>query len=147
MTIWKFLKNRYPEILLVVEQDDLRNGLCCFLENRGNRVLACRNGEEGLTAGRSNPRIRVVISDVEMHPIGGVSMIHGLRKLGLTAPVVFLSGNPNVSDAITRISKAIFLPKPFSLRNLEDSISILSATIYSSRPAPSRKTFRTAQPI
>jgi PAS domain S-box-containing protein len=110
------------EVVLLVEDDDLVRELACqHLARRGYTVLRARNGQEalGVVEGRLD-EIAVLVSDVVMPGMTGYQLAQQLRRQRPDIPTLFMSGysaaNPDAdSGGSTRSS---FLAKPFSLEAL-----------------------------
>ena len=68
--------------------------------------------------------IDLIVSDVIMPEMDGPTMLTELRRRGLTAKIVFVSGYAD--DAFARNlpegQEFVFLPKPFSLKQLIETV-------------------------
>jgi len=68
--------------------------------------------------------IDLIVSDVIMPEMDGPTMLTELRRRGLTAKVIFVSGYAD--DAFARNlpegQEFVFLPKPFSLKQLIETV-------------------------
>jgi signal transduction histidine kinase/ActR/RegA family two-component response regulator len=84
------------ETILLVEDDDVvRHGLERALQAAGYRVVAASDGADAvelLRTGRVRPHL--VLSDVVMPSMNGTDLEAQIREIGLSAPVVFMSGYP-----------------------------------------------------
>ena len=80
-----------------------------------------------ITEGLASEPIDLIVSDVIMPEMDGPSMLTELRKRGLTAKVIFVSGYAD--DAFARNlpegQDFVFLPKPFSLKQLIETVKSL----------------------
>ena len=108
-------------ILLVEDEESVRQLVRDTLSSKGYRVLEAENGEAGIeTAARHSDKIDLVITDVVMPGMGGREMAKQLLVKRPKARVLFLSGY--TEDAIAgdgSIEKGTaFLQKPFTLQNL-----------------------------
>jgi two-component system cell cycle sensor histidine kinase/response regulator CckA len=112
-------------ILLVEDEEAVRAFAARALVSRGYTVLEAETGLDALrvveTAGEP---IDLIVSDVIMPEMDGPTMLTELRKRGLSAKVVFVSGYAD--DAFTRNlpegQDFVFLPKPFSLKQLIETV-------------------------
>lgn len=104
-------------ILLVDDEDSIRNFLSEILEERGYKIIEASNGKEGLLKFKeSNEKIHLLISDITMPKISGPELVDELRKLQPDIKAIFISGNVD-NDFIkkhTSFPNTSFLHKPFS---------------------------------
>ena len=70
------------------------------LETRGYEVRLATTGQEGLTAMRTDPSIRLLIADRMLPELDGLSMIEILRDEGVRTPVLVLSALSSVDERI-----------------------------------------------
>jgi len=76
-------------VVIVEDNDDLRELLAVFLKMQGYAVIAAEDGEAGLqTILRQPPDL--VITDIEMPKMDGLSMIRELRRWPQTSRVPVL---------------------------------------------------------
>lgn len=112
-------------ILLVEDEEAVRAFGARALTSRGYTVLEAGSGLEALEVVERNPgKIDLVVSDVVMPEMDGPTMFGELRKRGITAKVIFVSGY--AEDAFSRNlpegEDFGFLPKPFSLKQLIEAV-------------------------
>lgn len=108
--------------VLVVEDDEpLREGLVHILESAGYEVMTATNGAEGLRA-LIEQRPDIVVSDIVMPVMDGYEFLRATRQLsyGATIPFLFLTARTAKEDV--RLAKQIgvedYLPKPFEPEDL-----------------------------
>ena len=112
-------------ILLVEDEEAVRAFASRALASRGYTVLEAETGLDALRVveAASEP-IDLIVSDVIMPEMDGPTMLTELRKRGLTAKVIFVSGYAD--DAFARNlpegQDFVFLPKPFSLKQLIETV-------------------------
>ena len=85
------LRKRPVSVLFVEDNEDLRSTFASILRIAGYEVTAAKNGKEGLENFASG-NFDVVVSDLYMPVMGGLEMFLEIRKLRLTAKVIFLGG-------------------------------------------------------
>jgi len=113
---------RGPETVLLVEDEDVvRNLSKEILETYGYSVLVAANGSEGLRVGKEfEGHIDLVITDVIMPLMSGREMAEGLKTIRPDTPVLFMSGFTD--DAIVHHGvldeNVFFIQKPFSPEGL-----------------------------
>ena len=104
-------------VLLVEDEDIVRNGVRETLQHLGYTVLDARNGPEALDLyRRRNMPIQMLITDVIMPRMTGPELAGELSRLGSGARVLYVSGYTDdaVAQAGLRDPGASFLQKPFS---------------------------------
>jgi len=104
-------------ILLVEDEDGVRDLTREILEMSGYTVLEARHGAEALVVGEQHPGpIHLLVSDVVMPQMGGRELADRLRALRQGIKVLFMSGY--MDDAIGHHGAldpgTNLLPKPFS---------------------------------
>jgi two-component system, cell cycle sensor histidine kinase and response regulator CckA len=112
-------------ILLVEDEESVRQLVRDTLSGKGYEVLEAENGEAGIvSAGRHAGKIDLVITDVVMPGMGGREMVKQLAEARPETRVLFLSGYTEeaiISDG--SIDKgAAFLQKPFTLQSLSRKV-------------------------
>jgi two-component system cell cycle sensor histidine kinase/response regulator CckA len=112
-------------VLLVEDEESVRQLVRDTLESKGYQVVEAENGESGLKASAGHQgKIDLVITDVVMPGMGGREMVEQLAKTRPETKVLYLSGY--TEDAIisegTIESGTAFLQKPFTLQNLSRKV-------------------------
>ncbi len=95
------------------------------LASRGYSVLQAANGFEALEiVAQNRGEIDLVVSDVVMPEMDGPTMFGELRKRGVAAKVIFVSGYAEEAFAknLPEGEEFAFLPKPFSLKQLIEAV-------------------------
>jgi DNA-binding response OmpR family regulator len=113
---------RSPVTVLVVEDDDdMRELLVDTLERDGYFVLAARSASEASTylrTGASDRKIDLVLADVRMAGPSGIDFGHQLRgtKSRTSTPLILMTAFPEPSVHLAASTmNAVVLPKPFRL--------------------------------
>jgi PAS domain S-box-containing protein len=112
-------------VLLVEDEESVRQLVRETLTLKGYRVVEAENGEAGLAAAAQHKgKIDLVITDVVMPGMGGRELVKQLAQVRPEAKVLYLSGY--TEDAIvsegTIESGTAFLQKPFTLQNLSRKV-------------------------
>jgi two-component system cell cycle sensor histidine kinase/response regulator CckA len=107
-------------VLLVEDEDSVRQLVRETLESRGYRVLEAANGQAALTVAANHPEpIHLVITDVVMPGLNGHELVQQLMPARPGLKVLYLSGY--AQDAFTTLTaeaQKTFLQKPFTLQSL-----------------------------
>ena len=101
--------------ILVVEDDDaLRDALAITLETAGHRVSAVDGGPAALNAlGRQ--AFSMVVSDLRMDPMDGLQLLAEIRRRQPGLPVLLMTAFGDVDKAVAamRGGACDFMLKPF----------------------------------
>src|SRR5579872_1642355 len=106
--------------LLIVDDDaNTLASLARAFRLAGHEATVCDNAARALELVKSQP-FDMMLSDVVMPGKDGLSLLEDLRNLGVTLPVVMVSGQANIEMAVraTRLGAADFLEKPLSTDKL-----------------------------
>ncbi len=111
------------KILVVDDEEALREVLCSLLEAAGYRCLSMANGKEALLeVERANPDL--VISDILMPGMDGLALLDRLRAYDIDIPVILVTAMHDVSVAIQAIRNGAYdyILKPFERDQLYLSV-------------------------
>jgi PAS domain S-box-containing protein len=112
-------------VLLVEDEDSVRQLVRETLESRGYRVLEAANGTEALAlaANHADP-IHLVITDVVMPGLSGHELVQQLQPARPSLKVLYLSGYAQDAFPSTAAadSQKTFLQKPFTLQSLSRKV-------------------------
>ena len=88
------------ERILVVDDDEgVREAIKMTLEYEGYECLFGRSGQEGLDLiARESPDL--VLLDVKMPGMDGLEVLRRMRERGDTIPVIVISGHGTISTAV-----------------------------------------------
>lgn len=103
-------------ILLVDDDESLRDSLYALLENAGYEVLAAGSGPEGLTIFRQSARpVDLLVTDYNMPQMSGLELARECSYLFPDLRVLYVSGSTAAEElqADLQASKRAFLAKPF----------------------------------
>jgi CheY-like chemotaxis protein len=133
-------KAGHETILLVEDENELREMGIRILQNCGYTVLAACNGKEGVELAKANRgRIDLIITDVIMPVMGGMEMVNEIKPLLPHVQVLFMSGYTD--DALAKhgvLDPGIcFLEKPFVPARLANKVrEALEQSEFSSQRFP-----------
>jgi DNA-binding NtrC family response regulator len=102
-------------VLLVEDEDTVRNALSRMLVREGYRVHVAENGEEGLRVLKEKP-IHLVISDYSMPKMTGLEFLKLVRERHPDVVRVMLTANPNSEVVVRSINEGEvyrFIRKPW----------------------------------
>ncbi|MFH1755992.1 MAG: response regulator, partial [Candidatus Latescibacterota bacterium] len=118
--------------ILIVDDDELmRELLSRYLEKEEYNIRAYAAPADALRAILDTPP-DLILSDVKMPGMSGLELIGRVRAMGITTPVVFITGTP--SDQLAAQAKKLgareILTKPFK------DLSVLSSSIKNALSCP-----------
>ncbi len=109
-------RGKRGNILVIEDEEMLRELLRSVLTSRGHNVIFANDGEEGLsTFVGQKDGIDIVLSDLGLPKLGGEEVVREIRKLSKTAKVVVASGfiAPEVRDELEEMGVNYFIQKPY----------------------------------
>jgi heavy metal response regulator len=106
-------------ILIVEDEKDLAAIIKQGLEEEGYVVDVAHDGEEGLYMAESYP-IDVMVLDVMLPQMDGLTVLSNLRKKGVQTPVILLTARDALIDKIKGLDTGAddYLTKPFVFEEL-----------------------------
>ncbi|MBA3685554.1 MAG: PAS domain S-box protein [Planctomycetes bacterium] len=111
-------------ILLVEDEEAIRELAAQWLVDHGYRVLSASDGEEALAVAQGTPRIDALITDVIMPHIGGLELALLLTGMRPNLCVLYTSGYIDRGYDVNDLASAgsDFLQKPYQLRELGERL-------------------------
>jgi two-component system cell cycle sensor histidine kinase/response regulator CckA len=112
-------------VLLVEDEAPVRAFAGRALRLRGYTVLEAADAEEALALLKDpGLEVDVFVTDVVMPGMDGPAWVRQAREARPNARVVFMSGyaEDSLSEDQARIPNSVFLPKPFSLNQLAETV-------------------------
>jgi len=106
------VKNR---ILVVEDEQDMRNGLKKLFSQRGYRVDTAKDGIDAVEKMKQTS-FRVVILDLKMPGMDGISVLKKAKDINYTAVMIVITGYGTVENAVEsmRLGAFEYITKPFN---------------------------------
>ena len=106
-------------ILVIEDEQVLRESLVAQLKSADFNVDAAADGEEGLYAGKEYP-IDVAIVDLGLPKLSGIEVIRKLRAAGKSFPILILTARDRWQDKVEGLQSGAddYLVKPFHFQEL-----------------------------
>ncbi len=106
-------------VLVVEDEPDLNRQLVKALGEAGYAVDTAKDGEEGYFLGDTEP-YDVVILDIGLPKMDGLSILDQWRRSGKKFPVILLTARDRWSDKVAGIDKGAddYIAKPFHMEEL-----------------------------
>ena len=107
------------KILLVDDEIVFTNNMSKLLTNRGYRVKAVNSGDSAIGA-LEEERFDVVVLDLKMPGMDGISALKEIKKLGLFTETLILTGHGSIDSALEAIKLGAYdyLTKPCEIDEL-----------------------------
>jgi DNA-binding NtrC family response regulator len=101
-------------VMVVDDDDDLREGIVEILENDGYRGIACETAEAALHKMKEN-QPRVVVLDNMMPGMGGMALVPLLKREYPGVKIIMITAFSTVDNAVTAMKSGAddYLAKPF----------------------------------
>jgi two-component system cell cycle sensor histidine kinase/response regulator CckA len=112
-------------VLLVEDEAPVRTFAARALRLRGHSVLEAASAEEALALlADGNIHVDIFVTDVVMPGLDGPAWVAQALRDRPGVRTVFISGyaEDSLSETQARIPQSVFLPKPFSLAELADTV-------------------------
>jgi two-component system response regulator FixJ len=116
-------RDRKPLVYVIDDDEAVRDSLETYLALKGLSVVAFASGK-ALLDGEHDDGPEVLIIDVNMPDIDGLSLLEALRGRGVAAPAIIVTGlgDGDLRERAARAGAADFFDKPVDPRALMRSI-------------------------
>ena len=113
-------ENRSGYKILVADDDpNVHQSLNAYFRREGYQIISAFDGEQAVQQARLQ-RPDMMILDIMMPGMDGVTLLKGLRSEGITTPALFLTARTEIDQRIEGLDAGAddYLPKPFSTGEL-----------------------------
>lgn len=106
-------------VLIVEDEVHLAEALTQILRKNNYTVDAVNDGEAGVDNALSNI-YDLIILDIMLPKLDGITVLKKIRKEGLSTPVILLTAKGEISDRVLGLDSGAddYLPKPFATEEL-----------------------------
>jgi len=119
------------KILLVDDSNTVRDEVGGFLTKNGLEIITAVDGKDGLNKLKADPGIKLIVSDVNMPNMDGLTMVEKIRsELGnSTVNVIMLTteSNPSMKERGKAAGVKGWIVKPFKGESVLETFKKLSA--------------------
>ncbi|MEN8134176.1 MAG: sigma-54 dependent transcriptional regulator [Thermodesulfobacteriota bacterium] len=122
-------------ILIVDDELSMREFLTILLEKEGFRTLTAEDGESALKKIKSD-KIDLLVSDIRMPGIGGLSLLEKIKAVDSSIPVILMTAYASPEDAVNAMKNGAYdyITKPFKVDEIKHVISSAISTKESCSP-------------
>ncbi len=114
-----------PKVLIVEDEESVRQALVKILENFGHTVLAAADAKEGIK--KFEGGVDIVITDLGLPGPSGWDLARAVKEKDPKVPVVLLSGwDVEMEDKSLKGLVDKILPKPLKIKEMLDVIDQLA---------------------
>ncbi len=111
------------KILVIDDEEDVREVLRLHLEGAGFNVIEAENGEVGIALLRSEDNmvnVGLILCDIRMPKVNGVECVDFLKREAPGIPIVMVTGYPDTEMATSFLKKGVkdYLVKPVEKEKL-----------------------------
>jgi two-component system chemotaxis response regulator CheY len=119
------------KILVVDDSSTVRDEVADFLKGNGLEVATAIDGKDGIAKLKADPGIRLILSDVNMPNMDGLTMVEKIRsELGNTAVNVIMlttESSPNMKERGKSAGIKGWIVKPFKGPAVLETLKKLAA--------------------
>jgi two-component system chemotaxis response regulator CheY len=115
--------NTKGKILVIDDEEDVREVLRIHLESAKYNIIEAENGEEAIKLMKSGAnllQVGLIICDIRMPKVNGVEAIEYLKENAPSIPIIVVTGYPDSELAVSLLKKGIkdYLVKPVEKETL-----------------------------
>ncbi|MBE6782754.1 MAG: response regulator transcription factor [Ruminococcaceae bacterium] len=107
------------KILIVDDEVEIADLISDALSDEGFDTLTAYDGEAGLEVAKNNPDISLILLDIMMPKIDGLTLCRKIRD-AITCPIIFISAKSRTLDVVVGLEMGAddYITKPFVVEEL-----------------------------
>jgi len=111
-----------PFILIIEDNEDVREGIADLLQGEGMRTARASDGQQALELARTEGRPAAIVLDLKMPVMNGWEFLEAAQATPelQSVPVVVITGTPD--ESLARKLPVTMLRKPFRLNALVEAV-------------------------
>ena len=118
------------KILVVDDQEDIRNLLTASLETCGHEIRLASDGAEAWEA-LQNQKPDLLITDINMPNLSGLELLRKIREHPdlKDLPVIMLTGQDSDAEILSGLSRGAdhYITKPFTIKSVLNGIQMVTS--------------------
>lgn len=109
-----------PNILVVEDEDTIRNLLLDVLTDVGYKVEGVSCGEEAI-AKFTQDKFSIIITDLRMSGMGGIEVLQRLKAINSEICVIIITAYPSIESVVEAMHQGAYdyIAKPFSIEEIK----------------------------
>jgi CheY-like chemotaxis protein len=113
------MKSTAPLLMVVDDDEDIREVLKLFLEAEGYRVVTAADGRDALQQLQSSEQPSLILLDLMMPGMDGEQFMNAMRRASFgNIPVVIMSGHREAANKVIELNASCSLMKPVEYDDL-----------------------------
>lgn len=110
-------------ILYVEDEIEAKNEISQTLENFSKNILLAENGKEAIELYQNN-NVQLIITDLEMPLMSGISLIESIRKSDIHTPVIILTAHATTDYLLpcANLNIQSYIVKPINFQKLKSAL-------------------------
>jgi len=122
VSVFERLRNK--QILLVDDDEWIRNSMSLLFENEGCRLTAAGTAEEGLTM-LKNQTFDIIITDYQLPGINGLEFLRRINTSQADVPKILITayGNASITSKALALGVKKVIEKPITTALIEKTLS------------------------
>ena len=130
MSIMDNCSSTHGRILIIEDEEDIREVLKLQLESANYQVIEATNGEEGIELmkkGSNLLHVGLIITDIRMPKVNGVEAIEYIKANAPSIPIMVVTGYPDAELAVELLQKGVkdYLVKPIEKDKLLSKVAAI----------------------
>jgi DNA-binding response OmpR family regulator len=119
------------KVLVIEDEEGMRDILKTYLENNGYQVLTAKNGKEGLDLFNENKDVKIILLDIMLPDISGWSLLKTIRETS-KVPVMMITARGEEYDKLLgfELGADDYVVKPFSPREVVARVKAILSRAY-----------------
>ncbi|MBN1384346.1 MAG: response regulator [Elusimicrobia bacterium] len=111
------------KILVIDDEQGLRDMLSFELGQQGYAVTTASSGEEGIEKAKAN-EFDLIITDIKMPGIDGVTVLEEIKKINPEIEVIIMTGYGTIENVVSSLRFGVFdfINKPFNIDEMQHSV-------------------------
>jgi two-component system chemotaxis response regulator CheY len=130
MSIMDNCSSTHGKILIIEDDQDIRDVLKLQLEQAGHKVIEAGDGQEGIDLmkkGSNLLQVGLIITDIRMPKVNGVETIDYIKANAPSIPIMVVTGYPDTELAVNLLQKGVkdYVVKPVEKEALLNKVSAI----------------------
>lgn len=122
----KTIKEKVSDLrmLIVDDEDQIRDGTIVFMKKFCTHVDGAKNGEDALKIFREKGPYDMVLTDMRMPKMNGWTLLKELKQIDKELFVAVMTGSPEMDGALTH-SCDMYMSKPIDLTKMQTMLEVI----------------------